>query len=263
MNILNIDLDFFLTRFIDCSSPNSGKRLNNSSIQPWKKDDVNRFLKGILNLKEPKAGKIIVNHDEVFYEWQKLIKNRLLQLPFKLVHVDMHADMGFTSTTTNCFRYFFNTFLNLDITHRGNPMRGKFGLNHGSYLLFAMGNRWISEIDFVLGEDICVTDIPDNILDDESYEKLYKKTDLYDPGDSFSIQLVQNSGIDKAFDRPDPKFSNNKNQEPKIKLNLVSKEQQIGRYKNTDWDYIFLCLSPNCTPVESDELIPLISDFIL
>lgn len=262
MNILNIDLDFFLTRFTACAFSNSGKRLDDSSILPWKKNEVNHFLKTVLNLKVPNPGKFIKNHDEVFYEWRSLIEQKKLQVPFKLVHVDMHADLGFTGTETNCFKYFFDSFLRLDVAQRANPMTGKHGLNFGSYLLFAIGNRWISEIDFILRDDINVMDMLDSVLDDESFEKFCSLGENYIPGESFFIELMRNSNVVTPFDRPNNEFSNVEEREPKVKLNLVSKEQQIDRYKNIDWDFIFLCHSPNCTPVESDALIPLISQFI-
>ena len=94
MNILDIDLDFFLDgreNFATDSGDVRADRLN-----PWEKERVINFIENELRLsteiKVPGCG--VTSHHEVYFELKKLIEGSHLTTPFDVYHIDAHADMG-------------------------------------------------------------------------------------------------------------------------------------------------------------------------
>lgn len=91
MVILDIDLDFFLNSII--YSPKK-PRPNNSYIDVWKTEEVINFLEKRCKLSRNKKikGKLLKTHDELFYCFKKMIEQKIIMVPFELVHIDAHAD---------------------------------------------------------------------------------------------------------------------------------------------------------------------------
>lgn len=263
MNILNINLNFFLNFLYFPYKQKMKVSLSSGPIKTCLKKKVKSYLESVLFLKESRPGKIVERPEQIFYEWRNLINENKLQVPFRLVNVDPNANLGHTWKEKTCFRYFFNEFLRLDPSERVNPKCGEDGLDSESYVLFAMGNEWIREMDLVLPGDGLIRDIPDCILCDSSYEKVLDDIDEYRSGSSYYISLGRSSNVFKVTDRPNFKVVNRSQLiKPRIKLNLVSRWQIDDRYKSISWDYIFFSISPDSHSNESDILIPLISQFI-
>lgn len=209
-------------------------------IKTHLKRRLKSYLESVLFLKELRPGKIVKKPEQIFYEWRNLINEKKLQVPFRLVHVDRNANLGHTWKETTCFRYFFNEFLRLDPSERVNPKHGEDGLDSESYVLFAMGNEWIREMDLIYTGDGLIHDVPDCILAKNSYEKVLDDINQYPSGSSYYISLGRSSNVFKATDRPN--FDIIKESQfihPRIRLNLVSRWQVEGRYKDINWDYIF------------------------
>ena len=165
MNVLDIDLDFFLNRRLDGRSDDPNKRPDDDDLVAWSTADVTAFLESTLNIgKSP--GAIVQSHDEVFYHWKHLIDRRELMVPFRVVHVDAHSDlgMGFPS-----WAYLHSEFLSMAISDRPNAKKGDWGINFGSFFAFAFGCRWISQADFVINRN-WHDDIPRIVLAQKSYE---------------------------------------------------------------------------------------------
>lgn len=149
MRILNLDLDFFqddIKHF--CTDE---KNITDNSIKPWSEDKVIKYLEENLRLSRNNKvrGKIVKHHDEAFYFWRELILNKELEVPFDLVHVDAHADLGFGGTGP---QYITTEFLHLPLDKRFYPENlGKDGysMNFSDYMLYAIGCNWIKRIDFV------------------------------------------------------------------------------------------------------------------
>lgn len=259
MNILNIDLDFFLNKRIKGSIKKEIVRADNKGLIPWNIENVNNFLKNNLFLKKKIQGKYLIHHDEVFEEWRKLISFGALKTPFKVTHIDAHSDLGMG---TPCLNYLLGAFLDLTLEERAYPMTEDYGCNLASYMSFAIGNRWISQIDFVV-PDCWHDDIPRFILDKPSLRRAFNFRGFIKPGMRFNFQLSKlgrngfNLGRDIDFNVDRVMVG-----EPKIPFEIINYKSLNSRYLNTDWDFIFLCQSPQFTPSNSDKLIPLILDFI-
>ena len=128
------------------------------------------------------------------------------------------------------------------------PKCGGSYLNEGNFLAFAVACRWISEITFIThpewNNDLNQIHFKDfnNTFDSIGYLQLKK----YNPGD-FKKTLLFNKLKPIGF-------------EPKI----LFKKVQCDHFYNDEKkiSYIFFSLSPKFTPKESDELIPIISEYI-
>ena len=77
-------------------SENSTERISDADYPVWSKDEVIDFFENRLGLsKEIKIkGKIVTHHNEALYYWRKLIQEYSLSIPFEVVHIDSHADLG-------------------------------------------------------------------------------------------------------------------------------------------------------------------------
>ena len=166
MDVLDIDLDFFLNRRLDGRSDDPDKRPDDADLIAWPADDVTDFLESTLNVDETHPGAIVQSHDEVFYHWKNLIETRRLAVPFKVVHVDAHSDlgMGFPS-----WAYLHSEFVTTSVQDRPNAKKGACGINFGSFLAFAFGCRWFSQADFVINRN-WHDDIPRTLLSQSAYE---------------------------------------------------------------------------------------------
>ena len=92
MKVLDIDMDFFLNE----KTNKFENRADPDYIFPWKKTDIINFLENNLGLKKSKKikGRIIQKHNESFYFWREQINDGYLKIPFEIVHVDSHMDLG-------------------------------------------------------------------------------------------------------------------------------------------------------------------------
>src|ERR1041384_5829102 len=154
MHILNIDLDFFMEGSVTGGDHDLAHRPDQLEVNPWAAKDVVDFLENKLNIGEKNFGNIVTDHDEVFYLWKSLIGSGKLSVPFNVVHVDAHADLGLGYDLD----YLYTDFLSLPRADRPYAPRSDKGINLGSYLSYAVRCRWISGIDFVVnrnwGDDI-------------------------------------------------------------------------------------------------------------
>ena len=147
MRALDIDLDFFqFGRITGSCGYSEGKRTNSNDVSPWPKERVRKFLESQCGLVAGSKLPIwkVSKHHEVFIIWRSLIDQDLLNAPFELIHVDAHADFG---TGTISAEYFISKYLYLEVDSRDDPPYEELdGINEGSYLLFAIANRWITAI---------------------------------------------------------------------------------------------------------------------
>jgi hypothetical protein len=72
----------------------------------------------------------------------------LLIPPFHVTHVDARADLG---TCDYGFAYLLTELLRESPQNRHSPRAGDDGLGDGNYLAFAIANRWIDELTYVIG----------------------------------------------------------------------------------------------------------------
>ncbi|MFX1476496.1 MAG: UPF0489 family protein [Promethearchaeota archaeon] len=146
--ILDIDLDFFLNKITDASK--NGRRLKKKKYYPWSIHTLQSFLENrcLLVRKKPIPGKIVKHHDEAFTFWRELILTKKLNIPFELVHIDAHSDIGVADWG---WIYITSELLHKPIEERIYPDESLlFGINEANYIAFALACRWIKKLIYIL-----------------------------------------------------------------------------------------------------------------
>jgi hypothetical protein len=254
MRVLNLDLDFFLNGAVYHRPDDVNARPDDEGLIPWEADAVIRFLEGSLNLRTRRPGRVVEHHDEVFFVWRELLRRGAMTEPFFVCHVDAHSD--FCMGSPAC-AYLHSEFLELPLLQRRRPKEGAEGIDFANYMSFAVGARWISQIDFIVPPfwqvDIPWWSLTDDFIDcaDETLrrgaqvqiELMYAPREKIMSCDSFS-KIRKPVG------------------EPKAPLNIIPYKSVLDRYRDAHWDFVFLSHSPGYVPASGDELIPVIARYI-
>jgi len=225
MRFLDLDLDFFLNGNAYRSEPESGRQ--SFPYKPWAASAVRHFLEHRCGLSraKPVPGRAVESHDGVFDFWRNLIKSGDLESPFEVVHIDAHPDL-----VVGRGMHLISSMLYIDSGQLLAVIRQK-QIHQGNYLSFAIALGWIASLTWIpLG-------------------KILKGRAIWD-GDARQRAVLP----------PDSKcriLSSKKN--PVIPFRVLP----WRRFKATEkFDYIALSRSPEFTPPESDELIPVIEEYI-
>lgn len=253
MRVLNIDLDFFLNDRVMRRPDNPSNRPDDLGLVPWPAYEVTKFLEKSLNFICKTPGRIVQSHHEVFYLWRDLVEQNQLTVPFAITHVDAHSDLGCGMPGWD---YLHSDFLELPLDARRRPLEGEWGLNFASYMAFAIGNRWFSEIDFI---------VPPYWQDDIPLPFLVPNAPLYKPGVTLNIEMMYACRAEiQACINGSKRFADVRRSigEPNIPLNIIAQAAVAGRYTEHNWDYVFLARSPGYTPTSADALIPVIARYI-
>lgn len=148
MNVLDLDLDFFLTDCCPLAKP--GKRPDASAAKPWDEAAVVDFLERNLGLDaaHPIPGTIHETHDGALAFWKDRMDRGLLSRPFSVVHVDAHADLGIGYPGPG---YVLNGVLGIRPEERDWFCRyyENRQLDEANYLLFALAFRWVDRLTLV------------------------------------------------------------------------------------------------------------------
>jgi hypothetical protein len=242
MRVLDLDLDFFLSDVPYWQ--NDDERVNPEHYAPWNEQEVINFLETQVGLSKstPLPGKVLVDHDEAFYEWRDKIERGELKTPFEVVHVDSHADLGMGDAS---YEYIMTKHLGEPISERSHPpIREWSGLGPGNYLVFAIACRWISKLTYVhnprSSDDLTICHMKDHDKNSGFIQlKYYGQADIE--------TLIEGKQKPLAL-------------EPEVPFEMVSAE----KYKNRKpFDRIYLAQSPPYTPEASDKLIPIIKRYMI
>jgi hypothetical protein len=261
MNILSLDLDFFMHGIVHNRSDSNDSRPDDHVITPWEAEAVLSFLHDSLNLRASRPGREVCSHHEVFFAWRDAIARKILRPPFFVCHVDAHSDLGMGTAS---WVYLHSDFLELEVSKRAYPREGKEGLNLGSFMSYAIGNRWISRVDFVASESWC-DDIPRCLLSDSS---LSHETGSLKPNVELEVELMHvprdtvrglryRSDICTEFKKVRKSVG-----EPSVPFSILDGKNLGGRYSAYSWDFVFLSRSPGYVPTSGDELLPGIRAYI-
>ena len=244
-NILDIDLDFFLDdiRYSKCSK----KRVKDKKYHPWSEEELREFLEekcGLLQTKKI-AGRIVERHDGAFYFWRELIEKDQLMPPFKVVHVDAHADLGMGD---NSWKYIMGELLHKPVKERFYPKENtKSSLNPGNYLAFALACRWISKLTFVIH--------PYWRYDLVAY---YFK-DYYIPTGQLQLKKYGKKRLNRKYKKKFYETTPDALEPLIIPLERI----RLWNYKNIEpFSLLVLSQSPGFTPKSADALIPVIKEYI-
>ena len=230
MRFLDLDLDFFLNDNAYCSECGSGRL--GSEYKPWRASKVRHFLEERCGLSPdaPVQGRTVESHDGVFVVWRTLIESGGLRVPFEVIHIDAHPDLWVGGGL-----YLTSEFLHVD-SERGLAMLNRKHVHSGNYLTFAIACGWIASLVWV------------------PLRKHLKGLPKWD-GDARS-DLIQ--------------FKKRKGEGPIQELPVVERDPGVP-FKILPWhkfrtsetfDYIAFSRSPNFTPPESDELIPIVEGYM-
>jgi len=252
MQILDIDLDFFQdSRFLYLAD-DENKRLSAKEAKPWKKEKVVSFLENncCLSKRQKIKGKTFIHHHEVFFEFRKLIKLGELEIPFELNHIDAHADLGMGDAS---WAYIMSELIHQPLQERSEPKQGGYdGLRFTNHLSFAIANRWIKKLNFIIHEQ-WRDDIPPSFL-----TKNDKPSILSHGSYNFTIQLKKytEEQIDDLSCRIECEPVG---YEPELPFNIVPYDK-FALYNPCD--FLFLSKSPGYTSEATDVFIDIVSEYI-
>jgi hypothetical protein len=239
MRILDLDLDFFVKGI--ARSYRGSQRPDDDKCIPWTSSDVALYLEQNcgLSAEQPISGKILVDHHEAFFYWRRLIAQGLLTIPFEVVHVDAHADLGVGESG---WAYIAGDLLHRPVGRRYFPEVGFTALNLSNYLAFACACRWISRLTYVRHPNQ-TNDFPAIHFKgfDTSCGSIQLKS--YEPEElSDDLTLAEPIACEPEIPFVQIPGADYRNEEP--------------------FDFIVLCQSPGFTPASADLLIPLIASYI-
>ncbi|MFX0106047.1 MAG: UPF0489 family protein [Candidatus Hodarchaeota archaeon] len=239
--ILDIDLDFFLNRITD--SRLGSKRLNKRKYYPWSKVSLESFLENrcLLSKNKPVKGRVVKSHHEAFFFWRDLILNKKIEIPFELVHLDAHSDMGIADWG---WIYITSVLLHKPIGERIYPEESLlFGINEANYLAFALACRWVKKLTFIIHPKWEV----------DLLKVYFKEFDL----DSGFIQLKKfkkEDLLEKGFDADEITDDT----EPQIPVEFIPLLEYRDKYPFT---LLTLSHSKAFTPKTSDKLIKIVKHY--
>lgn len=265
MIILDLDMDYFMNKVAHNINEKSQNRLDETLYRKyvWEKERVISFLERNLGLSKDKKvkGRIVHGHNEALLFWRELINKKELSVPFDVIHIDSHADLGLGYLS---WMYILNELISFPVKER--PAHNEYAGNDGTvsaegigdYLLFAVAYRWIANLTY------CAN--PCGNKDDYVLYTLKYYEEEYCSNEPVinTIQLVKND----FMDRPDcneikkiKQFFDTANiKEPEVPLKIVPKVEQISY--NGDFDYAVLAQSPNYTPQSADYIMEIFRDYI-
>lgn len=242
MRILDIDLDFFLDHR-PLFTPRG--RPDRAASEPWAPDRVRAFLEQRcgLDARRPLPGRTVAYHHEVFLDWRERIAKGLLTPPFEVVHIDWHADLGMGEPSAH---YLLTELLHAPVAQRAFPSAepGRC-LGPGNFLAFAIACRWLSALRYVYNPHRRDLDVPDYLMRDFDLRSQRIQLKHYPPDTPFASIL----------DRSVPPSA----LEPELPFELVGGDDLAV---DEPFGLIYLTHSPDYTPPEADQLIPLIEQYM-
>lgn len=251
MNILDIDLDFFLDVIEYMQDVTSTVRLDENEYHPWSEARVKKFLENCCNLNPNNKinGKYFTHHHELFYFLGELQEKNNYSLKFDIDHIDGHADLGlgdrsYVYICTELLHYPVDERIHhIDETKKGN-------LSAGNFLAFLAACGWLKRLTYIHAEGEG-TDIAWMHLKDFDESSGFLQLKKYS-----KIQMNHITNGD-MFDRA--KKTKPLVHEPDIPFRIISEKNFIS---NKKYDYVFITQSPAFTPKTSDDLLPTFFQYI-
>ncbi|MHC2068794.1 peptide arginase family protein [Bremerella sp. T1] len=242
-NLLSIDLDYFVTP--RCLFPLSGTRPDDSQYQIRATNEIEEFLKTkcLLCSERPTAGIIAEDHDKAFDAIKKWIENGELKAPFRLVHLDAHADLGMGDSG---YIEIVSEILHRDISSRSSDLES---LCPGNWLAYAIANRWIGEVVF-LRDKYCSRDEYDDLL-----------PCYFCSSNDWSILQMRPLNEEQLWKIREDRHicSEVESEEPEVNW-IQIQEPNFKLHQNPE--RVFVCRSPRYSPPKADDLFNFIGSFV-
>lgn len=145
--VLSLDVDYFVSPKVTWHE--EGTRPDDADHEVRTLHEVERFLRDrcLLSTERPVIGVAATDHDAAYRTIQAWLVGGILQAPFRLLHVDAHADLGLGDAG-------YVEILE-DVIRRPLQQRaaGHCKLDLGNWLAYAIANRWIGEVIFLREPD--------------------------------------------------------------------------------------------------------------
>jgi hypothetical protein len=229
--VLDIDLDFFLHGVANDVDPESSERLGGREYPPWTKDETMSFLVDRCGLDAPLPEFAVENHREVFGKWRALIDAGRLQPPFQVTHVDAHGDLSMGEIG---YKHILTELVHLPLEDR--PAAAAARVGDGDYLAYAIGCRWLSDLDYVYnkggGGDV-------HAYFWENFERA---------SSAIRLAALTEDDIKALFDLQTPTVVYS---EPRVPLHQIRRDAYTSA---ASFDLISLARSKPFTPPEADPL---------
>jgi hypothetical protein len=252
--VLDLDLDFFCWPAV--RGPVDG-RPSNVEHNCATEEQVRSFLENQCGLSRDHKlpGHFCETHDGAYDAWKQWLTHGAIHAEFEVHHIDAHSDLSFGDAS---WAYILTEHLGLPVEERSNPERAVHRLNEGTYLTFAIANRWISRLSYVY--PVC----PWYEYDDRRAEHfsgrpsdlnrfLFKDQDF----ESGFIELLQLTKDDKdkvMFGRqPISPLSI----EPAVPIEMIP----ANEFSALGYTHIILAHSEEYCPEMADTLVPIIRDY--
>jgi hypothetical protein len=148
--ILDLDLDYFVWPIAHNRAEEHGRPPARDFDYIASEEQVRQFLEDRCGLSTSNKlrGAEFVEHVDAFWTWDRWIREGKISTQFEVAHVDAHADLG-VGWNDSSWVHLLIDLLGLPLEKRNQPKTGGDGLHSGSYLAFAIGNRWISRAKYV------------------------------------------------------------------------------------------------------------------
>lgn len=270
MRILDLDMDYFVKKVAIDIVDSKTSRLSEDEYGDyvWSEHEIRGFLENNLRLSKKRRikGRIVSGHNEALFYWKELIENQHILIPFEVVHVDSHADLGVGYTS---WIYILNELLKYPVEDR--PHHSKYydkqtqqmkGEGIGDYLLYAVAYRWISQIIYCGNPNQEFIDYPREIF------KNFNEPSVFDKPVQNIIQLIHNpeQGFPARFDFDTlgyerKKFIRNSHKEPEVPFIIIPSIDDVCF--DGDFDFAVLAQSPNYTPASADFIMDIFREYII
>jgi hypothetical protein len=247
MTVLDIDLDFFAAPTLHEVEEHAA-RPEDSAFTVWTPDAVTAFL-ARLGLIAPLPGGASDRHVDALWTWNAAAYAGRLELPFGVVHVDAHEDLGFGG---DAWRRLQETVLVKPLAERRFEDVAPLA-DSGNYLLCAVALGWVREITFVLPGPL--PPVPEARLHDLNVHALHLRDG--DPA-SGTLQLKSRAPLTADAQAARCQDRSWTVLDPPVPIRVLSPDEVTpARY-----DLLTLARSPAFCPPKTDALLPLLERWL-
>lgn len=266
MRVLDLDMDYFMKAVATSIGESETDRLPEDDYGDyvWTEREVRDFLENNLGLSQGNKirGRVVAGHNESLFFWRELIEKGELTIPFDVIHVDSHADLGLGYSS---WAHILDYLLFYPVEERYKHPRHFDTSGHlrsegiGDYLLFAVAYRWLSSIIYCgnpCGE--CNDYILDTLKD-------FRDEPIWDKPVQNTIQLLHNPEMpfpqydDSEYTKQ--KYIQKSRKEPEVPFLIIPTVEDV--HFNGDFDFAVLAQSPNYTPASADYIMDVFRDYII
>ena len=278
--VLDLDLDYFVWPIVHDRSEDQGRPLNEDFDYVASPKQLREFLEGSCGLSTSTKlpGASFVEHVDAFWTWDRWIHEKKISPQFEIAHVDAHADFGVGMDETS-WVHLLTELLALPPECRNHPRTGLDGLHSGSYMAFALGNRWIANAKYVYPVapfDLSPVDDSNDQTTGASFRKI--QAILAELDEESEDDGCPNDIIPMYFRNKDvrtglielPHFTPHKKDQVfwSEDLSPVHREPPVpfecvpgNTYKDSGFTHLVVAQSPGYLPEEADKLMAVVREY--